>query len=37
MPGLWLACAALFSIVGALTLHRNVNISRRGTTAVTPA
>lgn len=30
IPGLWLACAALFSIVGALTLYRNAHISRRG-------
>jgi MFS family permease len=37
MPGLWLACAALFSIVGTLTLYRNADIARRGTAAVTPA
>ena len=29
MPGLWLACAAMFSIVGALTLYRNAHIARR--------
>lgn len=35
MPGLWLACAALFSIVGTLTLYRNVHISRRGKAVIT--
>lgn len=29
MPGLWLACAAVFSIIGTLTLFRNASLFRR--------
>ena len=29
MPGLWLACAAVFSIAGALSLYRNADMARR--------
>lgn len=35
MPGLWLTCAALFSIVGTLTLFRNVDLFRRAVTPTT--
>lgn len=40
MPGLWLACAAMISVVGTLTLTRNAHLSRRAAAAApasTPA